>query len=58
MSSLRTLIEIKPSDPYTTAEEWDAYKRHCIHFDELDVDDKPGKPKVEALPANKSRHLI
>lgn len=57
--SLRTLPEFNPSDPNTTAQEWDAYKRSFfIHLDALGLDEKPGKRKVGVLWANMGREAI
>ena len=57
--SLRTLPEFNPSDPNSTAQEWDAYKRSfLIHLDALGLDDKPGKRKVGVLLANMGKEAI
>lgn len=57
--SLRILPEFNPSDPNTTTQEWDAYKRSfLIHFDALVLDEKPGKRKVGVLLANMGREAI
>ena len=57
--SLRTLPEFNPSDPNSTAQEWDAYKRSfLIHLDALGLDDKPGKRKVGVLLANMGQEAI
>lgn len=48
--SLRILPEFNSSDPNTTTQEWDAYKRSfLIHLDALVLDEKPGKRKVGVL---------
>lgn len=57
--SLRILPEFNSSDPNTTTQEWDAYKRSfLIHLDALVLDEKPGKRKVGVLLANMGREAI
>ena len=59
VQSVRTLPEFNPSDPNSTAQEWDAYKRSfLIHLDALGLDDKPGKRKVGVLLANMGQEAI